>query len=335
SYTAGINIIFQYNHFGSLREGADGNNLKDRSAGLVVRYNWIESGNRQLDLVDAEDSEVLVNHPNYHSTHVYGNILIEPDGAGNSQIVHYGGDSGTLDDYRKGDLYFYNNTIISTRSGFTTLLRLSTNDETAHVFNNVIYTTATGSNFAMINGDGTFNMNHNWLKENWVDCHCGTVAGVLNDLGNNITGDDPLFENFANQEFRPISSSPLKNQGDAIPSQLLPNHDVIFEYVKHQDYTDRILYGNMEIGAFEFSEPLSVSQQKVDLIEIYPNPVSNVINIAATQTIDKVEIYDLLGKLVLKTIHTNTIKVNHLPNGIYLLKIFADGKSITKKIVIQ
>ncbi len=40
-----------------------GNNLKDRSAGLVVRYNWIEGGNRQLDLVDAEDSAVLVNHP--------------------------------------------------------------------------------------------------------------------------------------------------------------------------------------------------------------------------------------------------------------------------------
>jgi hypothetical protein len=164
TYTAAIGIIYQFNHFGSLRTGAGGNNLKDRSAGLVVRDNWIEGGNRQLDLVDAEDSQVLVNHPSYPTTHVYGNILIEPDGAGNSQIVHYGGDSGTTDDYRKGKLYFYHNTVISTRTGNTTLIRLSTGAEAADVFNNVIFTTAAGTSFAMIAGDGIFNMHHNWLK---------------------------------------------------------------------------------------------------------------------------------------------------------------------------
>ena len=63
TYTAAIGITYQYNHMGRLREDCGGNNLKDRSAGLVVRYNWIEDGNRQLDLVDAEDSAVLVNHP--------------------------------------------------------------------------------------------------------------------------------------------------------------------------------------------------------------------------------------------------------------------------------
>ena len=55
NYSAAIGIVFQYNHFGPPRAGASGNNLKDRSAGLVVRYNWIEGGNRQLDLVDGED----------------------------------------------------------------------------------------------------------------------------------------------------------------------------------------------------------------------------------------------------------------------------------------
>ncbi len=50
NYTAAAGITFQYNRFGPLRPGCPGNNLKDRSAGLVVRYNWIEGGNRQLDL---------------------------------------------------------------------------------------------------------------------------------------------------------------------------------------------------------------------------------------------------------------------------------------------
>ena len=56
NYTAAVGITFQYNRFGPLRSGASGNNLKDRSAGLVVRYNWIEGGNRQLGLVDGEDT---------------------------------------------------------------------------------------------------------------------------------------------------------------------------------------------------------------------------------------------------------------------------------------
>jgi hypothetical protein len=70
TYTAAIGITYQFNHLGRLRDNCGGNNLKDRSAGLVARYNWIEDGNRQLDLVDAEDSAVLVNHPDYSTTFV-------------------------------------------------------------------------------------------------------------------------------------------------------------------------------------------------------------------------------------------------------------------------
>jgi hypothetical protein len=79
NYTAAIGITFQYNRFGPLRAGSNGNALKDRSAGTVIRYNWIESGNRQLDLVDAEDSVQIRKDAAYHETFVYGNILIEPD----------------------------------------------------------------------------------------------------------------------------------------------------------------------------------------------------------------------------------------------------------------
>src|SRR4029079_4241587 len=104
NYTAAIGITFQYNRFGPLRTGCLGNNLKDRSAGLVVRYNWIESGNRQLDLVDGEDSSLIRSDPSYRQTYVYGNILIEPDAAGNRQLLHYGGDSGTTAAYRQGTL---------------------------------------------------------------------------------------------------------------------------------------------------------------------------------------------------------------------------------------
>ncbi|MHC4714558.1 MAG: right-handed parallel beta-helix repeat-containing protein, partial [Planctomycetota bacterium] len=146
SYTESAGIVFQYNHYGPLRTGCGGNNLKDRSKGLIVRCNWIESGNRQLDLVDAGWGD----DPEYRKTFVYGNVLIEPAGAGNRQIVHYGGDGGSTSMYRKGVLYFYNNTVVSTRTDRNTIFRLSTNDEYADVRNNVFYVTLDGSSVALL-----------------------------------------------------------------------------------------------------------------------------------------------------------------------------------------
>jgi hypothetical protein len=84
NYTEAKGATFQYNRFGPLLAGAGGNNLKDRSAGCVVRYNWIEGGNRQLDLVESDYPE-LTGDPRYHETFVYGNVLLETGDDGNSR----------------------------------------------------------------------------------------------------------------------------------------------------------------------------------------------------------------------------------------------------------
>ena len=246
TYTAAINIIYQFNRFGPLRGTAGGNNLKDRSAGLVVRWNWIERGNRQLDLVDAEDSSVLVNHPSYNETHVYGNVLIEAEGTDNSQIVHYGGDSGTTADYRKGTLYFFNNTVVSTRDGNTTLMRLSTNDESADVRNNIIYTSAAGNRLAMLASSGTMDLGHNWLTAGWVTSH-DTFVGLLNDDGTNIEGADPGFEG----DYALQSGSPCVDAGTNLHPSVLPVHVLSHQYVCHQGSSLRPDDGMLDLGAFE------------------------------------------------------------------------------------
>jgi len=250
SYTAAIGITFQYNFYGPLRADCGGNNLKDRSAGLVVRYNWLESGNRQLDLVDAEDSSVLVNHPSYSTTFVYGNVLIEPDDAGNSQMVHYGGDSGTESDYRKGTLYFFNNTVISTRTGNTTLFRLSTNDEHAVCHNNLLYVTESGDRLAMLSSNGVLDLSHNWHKPNWTDSHSG-LDGTINDDGTSVSGDAPGFEDEGNQDFHLADGSPCINAGADLPAAVLPDHDVAGQYVSHRAGEPRPLEPPFDIGAFE------------------------------------------------------------------------------------
>jgi hypothetical protein len=251
SYTAAIGITFQYNRYGPLRSGAGGNGLKDRSAGLVMRYNWVEGGNRQLDLVDGEDASAIRNDPSYRQTHVYGNLLIENPGDGNRQMVHYGGDSNRTRNYRKGTMYFYNNTMVSYRTDRTTLFRLSTNSETADARNNVFYTTAAGSTVSLLDVSGVLNLSRNWIKPGWV-VSFGSFKGTVNNDGTMVQTSSPGFLNESAQEFRLASGSACINAGGNLNPAVLPTHDVVRQYVKHQSSEPRPSDGLFDIGAFEF-----------------------------------------------------------------------------------
>jgi hypothetical protein len=249
NYTAAVGITFQYNHFGPLRTNCLGNNLKDRSVGTVIRYNWIDGGNRALDLVDAEDDPSLISDPRYRSTFVYGNVLIKGEG-GNNQVAHYGGDSGDPTIYRKGTLYFFNNTLISTRAGTTTLLRLSTNDEHADVRNNILYVTAAGSQLGMLDSAGVLDLWNNWLKPGWVQSHSG-LTGTLDNHGGAANGTSPGFANEGAQDFHLAGGSGCLDKGTTLAAAALPNHALAMQYRVHQASEPRPTNGALDLGAFE------------------------------------------------------------------------------------
>lgn len=254
AYTAALGIVYQFNHFGPLASGALGNNLKDRSAGLVVRYNRIESGNRQLDLTDAEDSSVILNHPSYRTTHVYGNLLIEYDGAGNKQITHYGGDSGNEAIYRKGTLYFYNNTIESRRASSTTLFRLSSNDERCDARNNIFYCTHAGGGLSILDSTGVIDLSHNWHKPGWIAASSG-LAGSVNDDGTSIVAATPPFANLAADEYRLIPASACVNASVPLNPAVLPTHAVSGVFRWDRMPATRVAVGGLDVGAFETNCP--------------------------------------------------------------------------------
>lgn len=72
-------------------------------------------------------------------------------------------------------------------------------------------------------------------------------------------------------------------------------------------------------------------------LSIYPNPAKNLLNITSDSIETKqVEIYNILGKSVLSTKVTNApINVSTLTSGVYIVKITEDGKTATRKLVIQ
>ncbi len=72
-------------------------------------------------------------------------------------------------------------------------------------------------------------------------------------------------------------------------------------------------------------------------ITIYPNPTSDVLNIASQKSkMESATLTDTAGRTVLtnKLSGTNgTIKLGHLPKGVYILTLKLDGQTVTKKII--
>jgi len=223
-YTESAGITFQGNYLGPLRKGCLGNNLKDRSAGLVVRYNWIEGGSRQLDLVDSEGGDTIRYDPRYRTTYVYGNVLIKQPDDGNSQVIHYGGDSGDESAYRKGTLFLYDNTIVSRRDS-TTLVRLSSHGEHMDCRNNILYTSHVGNSFAILDEQGTAILSHNWLKKGWKTAHSRSVGNVESEAEIN-SGDDPGFQDVEKNLFFLTPNSACLNQSGSLPKAVQENFPV-------------------------------------------------------------------------------------------------------------
>ena len=79
---------------------------------------------------------------------------------------------------------------------------------------------------------------------------------------------------------------------------------------------------------------LSVEDLTSDDFNIYPNPTSDFITIKTDHKIDSYTIYDVTGKKIMQTAE-NTIDLRSFTNGIYLLTFEFEGKTQTKKIILN
>ena len=244
NYTECNHITFEYNHFGLLATSADGNGLKDRSSYSIIRYNWIEDGARQLDLVDSADATIK-GDADYGNDFVYGNILIEQadPGISQNQIVHYGGDSAQTSNYRPGPLHFYNNTVISYRDDANMALFRPQDDEVIDAYNNIVHCTD-ASYKVDVNAvtNGSITIANNWFTTGYDDSN-------TTDGGNNIDGSAPGFLNLGTEDFHLASDSDCVDAGRSIKAG---DFAVTLQYVKHQDTEARPSDATMDMGAFEY-----------------------------------------------------------------------------------
>lgn len=97
--------------------------------------------------------------------------------------------------------------------------------------------------------------------------------------------------------------------------------------------------GTLKVVARTLAD-LTLSRNSFDAIaglQVYPNPAKNLVNITSNSFAPKnVEIFNVVGTKVLATSVNNTpVNVAGLPTGIYMVKVTEEGKTATRKLVIE
>jgi hypothetical protein len=260
-YVQGINMVFEYNYMKLDRDY--GNNIKDRSANLTVRYNWIEGGNRVIDAVNSGLMDIVTQQTgSYPVDNVYGNVFIKLNGYDNDQIIHWGGDTeyDKPQNWRKR-VNIFNNTFIVKRTAQALGFWFDRAELQAKIYNNVIYfPTLAYYGFDILGGTTGAQAE---LKNNWIskgNCNHPNGPGLLYctrkvitgsntqyiDGGGNILGDDPLLVDSANGNYKPQAGSPLLDKSTDTLGVTLDK-----QYLQHLIYENRSNSGLPDLGAYE------------------------------------------------------------------------------------
>jgi hypothetical protein len=279
SYTESDGVTYEYNRFGRMRAGAMGSQLKDRSAGTVIRYNYIEASPSgwMMDLVEPENAyEALGSKATYKQAFVYGNLMISRGATINGpNLVHWN------EDHQRGvgravrpdsKLFFYHNTIsvVANRADFYSL----------HVFNttwggydcptarlagvidirNNIFALVPRTSGASVPGfkfaycrSTNLAFGSNWVSPGWVSGTSENISGTGNLVS--PANNSPGF--VGPTDLHLTSGSSATGIGSPLAAEVLNNglrqsFEPSHQYVEHQQVTTRARSGaGSDVGAFE------------------------------------------------------------------------------------
>lgn len=233
TYIEAVDVVYQFNRYGPLRPGALGAGLKDRSAGTVIRFNWIEGGAHQLQIPEAQNqADLAITLPRYRRTVVEGNTLVAPPGNGAS-LIWFGGDQGLATWYRKGVLTVAHNTLVA-RSDKSQVwkqiaIEAASGGEALDIRNNILAAIpatpgGTRPEFGLVGGDNRVSFGRNWVTPGWVMTTAGdfTFRGSASGTANLVGGpsNDPGFVDVVAGDYRLRAGSACIDVAGRLPESL-------------------------------------------------------------------------------------------------------------------
>ncbi|WP_298143397.1 fibronectin type III domain-containing protein [Flavobacterium sp.] len=150
-----------------------------------------------------------------------------------------------------------------------------------------------------------------------------------------IEGAELIFEQFSISSAEPtVPSTGFYNYIAPIPASVNGQSTVYFiiEGITTAGFSSYAL----GVDDFNVETVLGVDVPTGDTFKMAPNPVTDILQLNASTAMQNVSIYNLLGQeLLVKDVNATTaaIDVRNLPAGTYIVKITANGKSQTQKLI--
>jgi hypothetical protein len=144
------------------------------------------------------------------------------------------------------------------------------------------------------------------------------------------------------------TDDPLRNSNTYLPqattwtqitvNSVVPSGATIFTLQLRAYNGATVSFDNISFSSPGASVLSSSSFNAIDGLTMYPNPLKgNTLYFTSTANADmSVQIYDVLGKEVVNSkVMNNTVNVSSLNAGVYMVKVTEEGKTATRKLVIQ
>ncbi len=150
------------------------------------------------------------------------------------------------------------------------------------------------------------------------------TLGMAVTLGNCYISDNYPFQVIYFEDFFDAGYITVE---DIFQYEVTETGDDMLELTLTSPRGDQAIYGNAILATDDYRDTQFF---------LYPNPTSGILNIEGASPINKVVIYDLLGRSVFETLPTSEkvqIDMNNLKAGVYLASITSEGKRIVRKIV--
>ncbi|MEQ6123988.1 aryl-sulfate sulfotransferase [Pseudotenacibaculum sp. MALMAid0570] len=125
-------------------------------------------------------------------------------------------------------------------------------------------------------------------------------------------------------------------QGDPTPTSGNSTFRAIKYAMNYVGFTGRDLTPGNPIETNFNLDPcntLSNDEASFSAVRVYPNPVEGSIHIQSTLEIDRIEVYNVLGKKVGVKYQTTSFDMSSFNQGIYILKMYSGEKIETRKII--
>ncbi|MGZ3771791.1 MAG: hypothetical protein ACXVCP_19250 [Bdellovibrio sp.] len=196
----------------------------------TIRYNKIV-----MNSPSANDRSFTMIEALIGTNYIYGNVFLGIQGAEAANGMSIGSTPDSI-------FYIYNNTFVAKASASNNTISLG--GGTFYLKNNIIYTASGQTAFQDTSTSNTIIRSNNlWFGSDIPSC---------NGISGELCGYDPLFTDYANNEFSLQAASPALNAGLNLGTPF--NFYVVANSVwPGATLAQRVTSGNWAIGAFDFS----------------------------------------------------------------------------------